>query len=124
MKRTDIAGYACPVCDTANPISVKYCSQCGHWLLDTVREPIPLNKKEFKKRTKHRANIFFRLGLAQAWVALMLLFGLLMKSQAWFDGLVIAYFIFTAITNLKTGKLVKQQQLQDKTERPKSTGQS
>ncbi|KLU65713.1 hypothetical protein DEAC_c23430 [Desulfosporosinus acididurans] len=110
MKRTDIAGYACPVCDTANPISVNYCSHCGHWLLDTVEEPIPLNKKEFKKRTKHHANIFFRLGLAQVWIALLLLFELLMKSQAWFDGLVIVYFIFTAITNLKAGKLVKQQQ--------------
>jgi len=110
MKRTEIAGYACPVCNTANPVSVKYCSQCGHWLLDTVLEPIPLNKKEFKKRTKNFGNIFYRLGIAQIWVALILTFELLMKSQVWFDGLVIAYFIFTAITNLKAGKFVKQQQ--------------
>lgn len=108
MKRTDIAGYACPVCDTANPTSVNYCSQCGHWLLDTSREPIPLNKKDFKKRTKKQSNIFYSLGFAQAWIALLLIFELLMKSQAWFDGLVIAYFMFTAVTNLKAGKLIKQ----------------
>jgi hypothetical protein len=112
MKHTDIAGYACPVCDTANPIAVKYCSQCGHWLLDTVREPIPLNKKEFKKRSHIQRNPYYRLGLAQIWIALLLIFELLMKSQTWFDTLVIAYFIFTAVTNLKAGKLVGRNQVQ------------
>jgi predicted nucleic acid-binding Zn ribbon protein len=112
MKRTEIAGYACPVCNTANPVSVKYCSQCGHWLLDTVLEPIPLNKKEFKKRTKNFGNIFYKLGIAQIWIALILTSELLMKSQTWFDILVIAYFIFTAVTNFKAGKLTHKNQSQ------------
>lgn len=110
MKQTDIAGYACPVCDTANPVSVNYCSECGHWLLDTVLEPMPLSKKEFKKRSHKQRNLYDRLGLAQLWIAVLLIFELIMKSQTWFDSLVIAYFIFTAVINLKAGKLVGKNQ--------------
>lgn len=49
MGSSDILGYICPVCNTPNPSSVKYCVKCGHWLLDTTMEAKPLTKKEFKK---------------------------------------------------------------------------
>ena len=45
----EIVGYACPICNTPNPLSTNYCLKCSHWLLDTKMKSKPITKKEYKK---------------------------------------------------------------------------
>lgn len=48
--------YLCPICKTPNPNHVKYCVSCGHWMLDSKFEAIPLTEKQYyayvQKRNK------------------------------------------------------------------------
>ena len=109
MKRTEIVGYACPVCNTANPVSVKYCSQCGHWLLDTVLEPIPLNEKEFKKRMKDTSfNLWKSLASIQIVLAIFMLLSL--YSGAWFRLWVVCYVAGVGSFNYLVGRSIAKQQ--------------
>ena len=39
--------YLCPICKTPNPKTVKYCVNCGHWLLDSNFEAIPLSEQQY-----------------------------------------------------------------------------
>lgn len=39
--------YLCPICKTPNPKSVNYCVKCGHWLLDSHFEAIPLSEQQY-----------------------------------------------------------------------------
>jgi len=41
--------YLCPICKTPNPKSVNYCVKCGHWLLDSNFEAIPLTEQQYYK---------------------------------------------------------------------------
>ena len=48
----DIFGYKCPICKMLNPKAVKYCVQCGHWLLDQHFPGEPLDKESYLKLIK------------------------------------------------------------------------
>ena len=39
--------YLCPICKTPNPKTVNYCVKCGHWLLDSNFEAIPLSEQQY-----------------------------------------------------------------------------
>ena len=112
MNKNDIAGYACPICNRANPVSVNYCSQCGYWLLDTVKEPRPLNKKEFRKRTKKPCNPYYRIAFWQGWFALIMLYELAIKSQISFDRTFISYLLGIMIYNFRLGKAQEKAQIE------------
>jgi hypothetical protein len=43
----EIFGYKCPACKGLNAKDAIYCNFCGHWMLDTVHEAIPITKKEY-----------------------------------------------------------------------------
>ena len=77
----EIVGYACPICDTPNPKTARYCVKCGHWLFDTYSayEAKPITKKGFKKyftgtkdatkemNTNHRLSVAIGVALLIAW---------------------------------------------------------
>ncbi|HHY41092.1 MAG TPA: hypothetical protein GX502_07555 [Syntrophaceticus sp.] len=48
MPRT--IGYLCPICKTVNPKEIKYCLNCGHWLLDTIHEAKAVTNFNYKEQ--------------------------------------------------------------------------
>lgn len=113
MSKVKLGGYACPICNTANIVSNTYCSHCGHWLLDTEREAKPLSKKEFKRLAHKPGNAFYRLGFMQLLFGLVMIYDILIKSQVGIDWAIIIYLLFTAIINLKAGKLTEKQRAEN-----------
>lgn len=116
MRQDEIAGYACPVCNTANPLANKYCSHCGTWLFDTKREAKPLSKKEFKKHSKKEQNPYKRMAFSQAMAICFMIIALLMKSQMGFDLMLLAYLFGLMISNLRATKKFNELQLQAQAE--------
>jgi predicted RNA-binding Zn-ribbon protein involved in translation (DUF1610 family) len=110
MSKDDIAGYACPNCGTASAVSIKYCPNCGHWLLDTLRDPIPLSKKEFRERTKNVVNPFHLIANGQTVAGFALIFGIFINSQSLFNWVMVAYFIWLIAVNRSAGKVWARQQ--------------
>jgi hypothetical protein len=52
LMSDEVFGYKCPVCKGLNAKDAIYCNVCGHWMLDTVPEAIPVTKKEYFSGSK------------------------------------------------------------------------
>ncbi len=50
MRDDDIIGYRCPACKMLNAKNVKYCVECGHWLLDTTFPAEVVIKSDYLKQ--------------------------------------------------------------------------
>jgi hypothetical protein len=56
MRDDDIIGYRCPACKMLNAKNVKYCVECGHWLLDTTFPAEVVKKSDYLKQINVQAN--------------------------------------------------------------------
>ncbi len=56
MMDEDIIGYRCPACKMLNARNIKYCVECGHWLLDTTFPAEAVKKDDYLKKINNRSS--------------------------------------------------------------------